>query len=457
MAEPAHESPARRCHGGSLRCPAVAPTLPKPILPALSAPQSRLVRARWRCVIEGRAAIIIRIEPSTAEKIALEEPWGDRPLMEAMPRPRPPHLHRETTRHGSAVWYVRVGKGPRIRLRAAFGSPDFNAEYQMAVSGTPRPIKGAPATGTLEWLIARYRETAAWSVLSVATRRQRENIFLQVLKTAGRQALPQDRRGDGARRMRASVAYASAGPAFSRCHARAVSLGERRAQFVKIDPTAGIDNPERRKGDGFIPWTEEHVAAYKSRWQIGTRQRVWLDLLLYTGLRRGDAVRLGRQHVRDGVATIKTAKSNFTVTVTLPILPVLAETLAAGPCGDLTFIVGESGQPLTKESFGNMFREACAAAGVPGSAHGVRKIAATRAANAGATVAQLEAIFGWSGGRMASLYTRRPIASVSRLRRCTSSQANVERTSIPAPCVQVRAPAEKPNHFKADFLGWWGR
>jgi hypothetical protein len=33
-------------------------------------------------------------------------------------------------------------------------------------------------------------------------------------------------------------------------------------------------------------------------------------------------------------------------------------------------------------------------------------IAATRAANAGATVAQLEAIFGWSGGRMASLYTR---------------------------------------------------
>ena len=98
------------------------------------------------------------------------------------------------------------------------------------------------------------------------------------------------------------------------------------------------------------------------------------------------------------MATIKTEKSGFTVTVTLPILPVLAETLAAGPCGDLTFIVGERGQPLTKESFGNLFREACRAAGVPGSAHGVRKIAATRAANAGATVAQLEAIFGWSGG-----------------------------------------------------------
>jgi integrase len=72
----------------------------------------------------------------------------------------------------------------------------------------------------------------------------------------------------------------------------------------------------------------------------------------------------------------------------------------------LTFIVGESGRPLTKESFGNLFRDACQEAGVPGSAHGVRKIAATRAANAGATVAQLEAIFGWQGGAMASLYTR---------------------------------------------------
>jgi hypothetical protein len=59
----------------------------------------------------------------------------------------------------------------------------------------------------------------------------------------------------------------------------------------------------------------------------------------------------------------------------------------AGPCGDLTFIAGERGQPLTKESFGNVFRDACRAAKVPGSAHGVRKIAATRAANHGATVA----------------------------------------------------------------------
>jgi integrase len=215
-----------------------------------------------------------------------------------------------------------------------------------------------------------------------------------------------------------------------------------KSQIVKTDPTVAVENPARKKGDGFIPWTEDHVAAYETRWPIGTRQRVWLDVLLYTGLRRGDAVRLGRPHVRDGIATLKTEKGGFNVTVTLPVLPVLAATLAAGPCGDLTFIAGASGRPLTKESFGNEFRASCRAAGVPGSAHGVRKIAATRAANAGATVAQLEAIFGWQGGTMASLYTR----AADRRRLAIEAMhklGNDERTSMVAPLYQVRTSERK--------------
>jgi hypothetical protein len=49
------------------------------------------------------------------------------------------------------------------------------------------------------------------------------------------------------------------------------------------------------------------------------------------------------------------------------ILLVLQATLDAGPCGDVAFIVGENGRPLTKESFGNEFKAACKAAGVPGA------------------------------------------------------------------------------------------
>ena len=86
-----------------------------------------------------------------------------------------------------------------------------------------------------------------------------------------------------------------------------------------------------------------------------------------------------------------------------------------------------------------MFRDACRAAGVSKSAHGVRKIGATRAAENGATIAELEAIFGWSGGGMASLYTR--AADRARLAKGAMSKL-AGRTPrehfIPAPMEKVR-------------------
>jgi hypothetical protein len=79
--------------------------------------------------------------------------------MEPMPRPRPPHLQRQVTRHGKAVWYVRMGKGRRTRIRATFGTPDFDAEYHAAITARPRPPSSNVAADTLAWLIERYRET----------------------------------------------------------------------------------------------------------------------------------------------------------------------------------------------------------------------------------------------------------------------------------------------------------
>jgi hypothetical protein len=85
--------------------------------------------------------------------------------METVPRPRPPHLCRETTRHGRAVWYVRIGKPRiRIRIRAKYGTPEFEAEYQAAIAGTGcsrKELANGALPGTLSWLITRYRETSA--------------------------------------------------------------------------------------------------------------------------------------------------------------------------------------------------------------------------------------------------------------------------------------------------------
>lgn len=146
------------------------------------------------------------------------------------------------------------------------------------------------------------------------------------------------------------------------------------------------------------------------------------DIFCYTGLRRGDAARLSRQHVRGGVVSIDTEKTGTRVTI--PVLDVLQETLDAGPTGDLVFIATRDGQPMTKESLGNAFRDACRAAGIGKSAHGLRKAAATRAAQNGATEAQLEAIFGWEGGKMAALYTR----TANREKLATAAMTTLART-----------------------------
>jgi hypothetical protein len=75
--------------------------------------------------------------------------------MHDMPRPRPPHLHRQVSRHAKTVWYVRIGKGPRARINAAFGTPEFDAEYRAAIDGLPALQSSKDdriATGTLAWL-----------------------------------------------------------------------------------------------------------------------------------------------------------------------------------------------------------------------------------------------------------------------------------------------------------------
>jgi len=353
-------------------------------------------------------------------------------VIDPMPRPRLPYTSKETTRHGQTIWYVRRPGRRKVRIRAAFGSPEFAAAYQAAMSDEEAPQPVREAAGTLSWLIARYMGSTAWADLSGATRRQRENIFKGVLAKAGDKRL-------------ASITQAAIvkgrdnrkeTPAQARNFLdamRGLFRWAHEAQLVKVDPTAGVKNPKKRTGGGFPAWTEADVAAYERRWPIGTKERVWLDVLLYTGLRRGDAVTVGRQHIgSDGFLSIRTEKSGRKVEVSIPILPVLAATLSAGPTGDLAFICGATGKPLTKESFGNMFSDAARAAGVRKGAHGVRKIAATRCAENSATVAQLEAIFGWTGGGMASLYTR----AADRRRLAHEGAAKLNRNEIATSIVQ---------------------
>jgi len=338
-----------------------------------------------------------------------------------MSRPRLAYLQRDRDRHGNTRWYVRIDRKKRIRIRGDYGSKEFIAAYRAAVYGT-KPENKPAKNGTLRWLIMQYRKSTDWQNYSPATRRQKDYIFAQVLDKAGDKPYVAITR----KTIMASRDERADRPSYAANFLTAMSglfKWAVEAEYVSVNPCIGVKPPKRKNKDGFAAWTEEDVQRYHAKWPLGTKERVWLDVLLYTGLRRGDAVRIGRQHVKDGVAFLKTEKSGYRTEVALPILPVLQKTLDAGQTGDLAFICGANGQPLTKETFGNYFREAANAAGVSKSAHGVRKISATRAANAGATVAQLKALFGWTDNEMPSLYTQ--TADRRRLARDAIEKLNV--------------------------------
>jgi integrase len=219
-------------------------------------------------------------------------------LIPGMPRPRPPHLHREANRHGTVVWYVRIGKGPRIRIRAAYGTPEFEEAYQAAIQGD-RPRGAAKATrGTLAWLFDLYRQTTAWTDLARSTRYKREKIMMRVLETAGHQMVSAINEAHViAGRERRAATPASAQAFIDTLHGLfkwAVSM-----KLAASDPTLNvkIKTKSKRKG-GYPPWTDEEMAKFEARWPRGTRQRVIFDILAYSGLRIGDVAILGRQHLK---------------------------------------------------------------------------------------------------------------------------------------------------------------
>lgn len=151
--------------------------------------------------------------------------------------------------------------------------------------------------------------------------------------------------------------------------------------------------PFKVEGGGFHTWSEEEIAAFETRHPIGSKARLALDLMLWTGQRGGDARVMGPPHVRGKRMIVTQEKTG--ATVSLPILPALAESILATPSGGLVFLLSEHGKPFSRKGFGNKVRQWCDEAGLPQcSAHGLRKAAARRFAEAGCSNQEIKS---WTG------------------------------------------------------------
>jgi integrase len=167
--------------------------------------------------------------------------------------------------------------------------------------------------------------------------------------------------------------------------------------LIKADPTADFE-PVRAKAGRIHTWTEDEIAQYEAKHPIGTRARLAMALLLYSGQRKSDVVRLGPQQIRNGKLFVRQKKTDMEKRdewLEIPVHPELARIIAASKIGNLAFLVTSRGAPFSAAGFGNLFREWCDDAELPRcSSHGLRKAQRRRLAEAGCTAPQIAAISG---------------------------------------------------------------
>jgi integrase len=358
-------------------------------------------------------------------------------------------------RHGNPRYYFRKRGLKKARLRAPHGTRAFLEEFRLAyngdhpaqkkatqapaaaVAGTVDilpPVRKDPSKGTLAWLFNEYEQRAQkFKDLGDTTKSRRRTVIDEICAEPTSDTDPAPVGLRPLRLWRPStvevICYRCPTPAT--INARLKAFREAFKFAVKEDWLTA--NPAREvaykaeESDGYHTWTVDEVAQYEARWPIGSIPRLCLGMLMFTGSRRSDAVVIGKQHrktvpvlVDDGFGN-KTLQNvtgwQFTqfkgrkkkrVETWIPILAPLQDLIDATPSTGLTILETSFHKPYSAKGFTMSFKRYCKAAGLPHcSAHGLRKAAATIAAERGATPYQLMAIFGWKSLSQALLYTKK--------------------------------------------------
>lgn len=321
------------------------------------------------------------------------------------------YVVEDRDRHGNVRLYYRRKGQPKIRLPGPIGSAEFLAAYRAAAAGIaqPRGQKPAPPTaGSIRWLCAEYFRAPTFRQLDPRTQRVRRAILDRLCEHEGEKPFRlmsarhiRQRRDAMAERPEAANALVKALRQLFGFAVRYEHADRNPAKDVEFLPS---------RGDGHHSWTADEIARFEAKHPIGTPARLAFALLLFTGQRRSDVVRLGRQHINGGCLTFTQAKNERRrpVRLTIPLHPDLRRIIDASVCGDLTFLVTPGGETYSPAGFGNAFRRWCDKAGLPARcrAHGLRKAVAARLAEAGCTELEIMAVTGHRTSKEIARYTR---------------------------------------------------
>lgn len=321
------------------------------------------------------------------------------------------YVVEDMDRHGNVRVYLRRPGLAKIRMREKPGTPAFDIEYQRALAGEivpAKPPRVVVVQGSLRALCIAYFGSAEVQRLDRRTVHVRRLIMDHLCERFGTCRVDElearhvramrDLKPD---RPEAGNAIVKALRAVLRFGVETGHLSQNVAKDVAYI---------RSGGEGFHSWSPSEVAQFERAFPIGTKARLAFDLLLCTGQRRSDVVRLGWHHLHGDTITFTQVKNGRLkpVTLSLPLLPELWESLIAtvGDERGPAFLLSEHGKPFTAESFGNRFRKWCNEAGLPHcSSHGLRKAAAKRLAEHGCSIHEIAAVTGHRSLKEVQRYT----------------------------------------------------
>jgi integrase len=304
-------------------------------------------------------------------------------------------------------YYVRLPGKAKVRIYGEPGSEGFMSEYRAAIQGErnvfDRPVPTNFPLRSLGRAVQGYYTSTAFLQLGESRKRSRRLILNKIVLASGHELVSRITKGSIQKGMDRRAATPAAANEFLKS-VRAVldylvsvdELKENPAKLVKYNAIMT---------EGFHTWTLDEVAQFVEHHGFSSKAVLALALLLFTGQRRGDVIKMGPQHVKDGSLRLRRGKNGLEGTI--PILPPLQAVIDATQIGHLTYLVTAFGKPFSDAGIGNWFRERCDEAGLRHcSAHGLRKAGATIAADLGASDEQLMALFGWTSRRQVSTYTR---------------------------------------------------
>jgi integrase len=304
---------------------------------------------------------------------------------------RIPYINTYADRHGRVRHYFRKRGSKPVALPGTPGSPEFMAAYEAAMTTPAAPLSRHHGAGSVGSLIAGYFQSPDFANLKPSSQRLYRIVLEHFGSMHGHRMVHDMPRAKVAAYIQAIGADKPAMANLTRAVLRKLLTYGVQVGYRDDNPVTMI---KPYKSGTHHTWDDGELAAFEARWSLGTRERLAYALLLHTGQRGGDVVKMRRADISGGMISVVQQKTGAALSI--PIYPALADALKAYPTKGLHLIGDEAGRPINHAQLLRLMKRAAKAAGLPAHClpHGLRKAQMRRLAEHGASAKQIAAISG---------------------------------------------------------------